>query len=349
MIKAGIIVSNFSENVIRQIRGFQLVKLNNVSIEIITSDGVIPLEKLSYDFNFKLNTNKLFFLKLFRLTYKTCKLKKYDVIMNLSGMGYTVPITCFIGKITKTPFILMYSGDHRILLKRYLPFYLTNLINFFMKKIQECCFKKADNIITLGKNGKKLLAKLGINEKKIIEIPCFIDTEKFYPVNNKKKYKQKIGLNIHKKTIIYVGRLTKSKGSNNLLKIINLVNKQNKNKFEFMIIGEGSYFNKLKLIKNVKVFGRIDPKIINNYYFAADLLLHPSLSEGLPNTILEALSCNVPVTATPVGEIPNIVSNTFKDPNDFAKYILKEKWKIDKIPFNNKILLEKYQKLFNKY
>jgi glycosyltransferase involved in cell wall biosynthesis len=43
------------------------------------------------------------------------------------------------------------------------------------------------------------------------------------------------------------------------------------------------------------------------YYNAADLLLHPSSSEGSPNVIKEAMACNLPVLATPVGDIPELL------------------------------------------
>jgi glycosyltransferase involved in cell wall biosynthesis len=41
---------------------------------------------------------------------------------------------------------------------------------------------------------------------------------------------------------------------------------------------------------------------------AADCLVHPSASEGSPNVVKEALSCNLPVVATPVGDIPELLT-----------------------------------------
>lgn len=45
------------------------------------------------------------------------------------------------------------------------------------------------------------------------------------------------------------------------------------------------------------------PEVIN----ASDCLLHPSASEGSPNVVKEALACNLPVVATPVGDIPGLL------------------------------------------
>jgi glycosyltransferase involved in cell wall biosynthesis len=43
------------------------------------------------------------------------------------------------------------------------------------------------------------------------------------------------------------------------------------------------------------------------YYSAADCLLHTSSSEGSPNVIKEALACNLPIVATPAGDIEQLV------------------------------------------
>ena len=48
---------------------------------------------------------------------------------------------------------------------------------------------------------------------------------------------------------------------------------------------------------------------IADYYQVLDLLVSPSLSEGLPNTVLEAMSFGVPVLATAVGGVPEIIQN----------------------------------------
>jgi len=345
MIKIAIIVAQYSENVIRQLRGFQLAKFNNVNFDIIHGDEIENLEDFSYDSNFSKKQSLVFLLFNVPRIIRLCRKKKYNIIMNLSGMGYSVPITSLCGMITRTPFILMYSGDHRQLMKINHRA-LRVPTNYFLRKIQEFCYKKSRNMITLGARGKRLLSNLGIQKDKIFVIPCFIDTEKFHQNYNKNECKKKIVSNINKKIILYIGRLTYSKGCGELVKIINLVNKKSKNTYLFYIIGEGTYSKQLVALDNTVLIGRVNPKIINRYYYASDLLILPSHTEGLPNVILEALSCGLPVVATPVGEIPNLISKTCNKPEEFTAYILSNKWRLDDININNKESAKKYNKIF---
>jgi glycosyltransferase involved in cell wall biosynthesis len=52
----------------------------------------------------------------------------------------------------------------------------------------------------------------------------------------------------------------------------------------------------------------LPPEIMPNLMNASDCLLHPSASEGSPNVVKEALACNLPVVATPAGDIPELLA-----------------------------------------
>jgi glycosyltransferase involved in cell wall biosynthesis len=53
----------------------------------------------------------------------------------------------------------------------------------------------------------------------------------------------------------------------------------------------------------------VSPDEMPLYYNAADLLLHAAASEGSPNVIKEAMACNLPVLATPAGDIPELLKD----------------------------------------
>jgi glycosyltransferase involved in cell wall biosynthesis len=58
---------------------------------------------------------------------------------------------------------------------------------------------------------------------------------------------------------------------------------------------------------HVRLLGKLDERSMRDAYAAADVYLLPTLSENLPNTVLEALACGTAVVGTPVGGIPDVV------------------------------------------
>ncbi len=57
----------------------------------------------------------------------------------------------------------------------------------------------------------------------------------------------------------------------------------------------------------LEVAAGVEPDRVPVLMGAADCLIHPSSSEGSPNVVKEALMCNLPVVATPVGDIPELL------------------------------------------
>ena len=81
-----------------------------------------------------------------------------------------------------------------------------------------------------------------------------------------------------------------------------------------VIVGEGmerkgieEAIQRAGLQQQVRLVGHV--KDVRPYYRAADLLVISSLSEGSPNALLEAMAAEVPVVATAVGGIPEIVTD----------------------------------------
>ena len=111
---------------------------------------------------------------------------------------------------------------------------------------------------------------------------------------------------------LYVGRLEKGKGLENLLEVFKKVNRSN---FSLTIIGDGSFKEFLEL-NCIKL--RIDKKVIfkgfiplGNELFQMirehNIFILPSLSEGLPQIVLEAMASGLLTIGTNVGGIPDII------------------------------------------
>jgi glycosyltransferase involved in cell wall biosynthesis len=59
----------------------------------------------------------------------------------------------------------------------------------------------------------------------------------------------------------------------------------------------------------LEIISGVSPDQMPMIMAAADCLLHTSASEGSPNVVKEAMACNLPVAATPVGDIPSLLTD----------------------------------------
>jgi len=117
------------------------------------------------------------------------------------------------------------------------------------------------------------------------------------------------------KLVLAVGRLSKEKGFTDLVTAIqHLKEKQPELGLRVMIVGEGreregieKAVRRAGLQDQVELIGQVND--VRPYYRIADVLAISSLSEGSPNVLLEAMAAGVPVVATAVGGIPEIVTD----------------------------------------
>lgn len=114
--------------------------------------------------------------------------------------------------------------------------------------------------------------------------------------------------------LLFVGRLAPVKGLRYLFEAMNiLMNEGIKVKLE--IVGEGSH--KPQLVKEAERLGIVDQIHFHGQipfglelfkiYREADIFVLPSLSEGIPKTLIEAMASGVPIVATKVGGIPDVI------------------------------------------
>jgi len=131
-----------------------------------------------------------------------------------------------------------------------------------------------------------------------------IDLQKFSIVNQYNGRDSLIG---------FIGRLSEEKGILNLILAVDLIVKDRKD-ISFLIIGDGplrkeieQYIDQKNLHSYVKLEGWLSHHSLPLYLNQLQLLVIPSYTEGLPNIMLEALSCGTPVLVTPVGVMPDII------------------------------------------
>jgi glycosyltransferase involved in cell wall biosynthesis len=136
-------------------------------------------------------------------------------------------------------------------------------------------------------------------------IPNCIDTDIYKPLQ-KEKIVQKMNLPLGKKRILFGAMGATSdvnKGFEQLLCALQLLEKQHGGaEYELFIFGADEPIEELAIEIPVHYFGVLsDEKIIVELYNVADVMVVPSLSENLSNTIMESLACGTPVVAFDIG------------------------------------------------
>jgi teichuronic acid biosynthesis glycosyltransferase TuaC len=115
--------------------------------------------------------------------------------------------------------------------------------------------------------------------------------------------------------ILFVGRLSKLKGIYELLEAFARLHRKH-DQVELHLVGEnklGNILNKLleerEIKSNTKVHGPIAHDDVKYFYHIADIFVLPSHSEGLPTVLAEAMAIGLPIVATDVGGIPEIITH----------------------------------------
>lgn len=142
---------------------------------------------------------------------------------------------------------------------------------------------------------------------------CFrgVDTELFKPENDQGEFRKALGVSEGETLILYVGRLDLVKGVNYLLQAAKEI-LATYNNIKFLIVGDGSLrpeYERLAQPLSSNIIFTGWRKDIPQLMKMANIFVLPSLSEGAPNVIMEASASGLPVIATNVGEISQLVAD----------------------------------------
>ena len=170
------------------------------------------------------------------------------------------------------------------------------------KKMRSFSIKKTDIVVTPSQHLKNFILNLGFKNK--IEI---INNGVLIPEENSNIFtNDQINITI-------VSRLVSHK---NIEKIIKAISDLNSPLINLNIIGDGPELNQLQKISlesnnkdNIIFHGKLNRDEINHIFLNSDIYIQASNYEGLPHSLLEAMSYGIPVLCTPVGECKEILGN----------------------------------------
>lgn len=198
----------------------------------------------------------------------------------------------------------------------------TDLRGRFYDLLDRFTLRRFQQVVAVSGPVRRSLRRFGIPEDRIRVIPNGVDIRRFSPAF------------IHAQTapthdgpvVGFVGRLSEEKGIDTLLRAMPGVLRRCP-KMVLLIVGDGPSRTRLEALAaalgvmgSVRFLGRRDD--IETVYIQLDVLVLPSRNEGVPMTVLEAMAAGVPVLATRVGGLPEVVreghTGVLVEPNSVA-------------------------------
>jgi len=234
--------------------------------------------------------------------------KKVDIVhVQASGpIGGFLPaiISAFWKKILNFKLIITFHYSQTESFLNQYP----NISRFVLERI--------DNFIVVSKRQRKFISSI-LGDKyydKISVIPNGYNPNKL-KVINKKEARKKLNLKSNSRVLLNIGLLFEKKGQKYLIQAMEkIVDIKEYSDVNCYIIGQGPLLNELQLqidkynLKNhINLPGFVSIEELNLYLNSADIFVLPSLNEGNPTVMFEALSVGLPFVGTNVGGIPEII------------------------------------------
>lgn len=292
-------------------------------VHVITSlDDGLPVESMENGFFVhRIFWRKIRFLGTISFWIKIfLVLKKINPdIVHAQNIGNGIP--AFLAKkIFKKPYVVYGHGSDV-----YLPWR-------FKKPISKLVLKNADAVIALTEDMKKAIKK--IYNRDVLVIPNGIDLEKFEDLS-RVTFRKRWKIEDEEKILTFVGTLRPIKGVEYLIRAMKIIRQKNADA-RLMLVGNGEEREKLeKLVKElileeyVRFIGKVQNEEVPEYMAASDIFILPSLSEGFPVTVLEAMASGLPIIVTRVRGLQEIIKdgeNGFlvepKNPEQIAEKVL---------------------------
>jgi glycosyltransferase involved in cell wall biosynthesis len=178
---------------------------------------------------------------------------------------------------------------------------------------------EADRIIVISQATRNYVLRLGADPAKVRVIYNGVDLDRFKPIQEAgDAVRRKLGISKQAIVAATVRRLVYKNGIDTLLETACITVKENPD-LVYLVIGRGPDYADVKakaaqlgIEKNFVLAGFVSDEGLPSFYNAADFFVLPSKSgEGLPLVALEAMACGLPVVATAVGGIAEVLVEGF--------------------------------------
>ena len=166
--------------------------------------------------------------------------------------------------------------------------------------IEELVFTTAQHIVvTTSEIKQNVLDRFpSVGDDHVTVIPNYVDTDVFQPKDKRTE---------HRHRLCYVGRLSPEKNLDTLLHAITEMD------IDLEIIGDGPMRKSLEAQAacnaGIHFYGHVPNEQLPDFFHRSTAFVFPSLYEGHPKTPIEAMACGLPIIATDVSGINEVVSH----------------------------------------
>ncbi len=172
------------------------------------------------------------------------------------------------------------------------------------RTVQRHQFKYAAKVVSLGGRLTEILRNsMAHPDRKIIVLPNATNPDSYQEHNYDKEVLQ----------LLFVGRFAFNKGINILMECVRQLNNEGyQNRLQFNLVGKGPLFDKYVKeysFPNVNFIGFADDDYLKRLYLENDLFVFPTLFEGMPTVVLEAMAGGMPIVVSDTGATSELVNS----------------------------------------
>ncbi|MFW9873686.1 MAG: glycosyltransferase family 4 protein [Candidatus Thorarchaeota archaeon] len=345
------------------------IKYTIIAAQINSNAPKYEITKDNYTIRrIRIGNNKSIISFWIKLAIELFKIRKSTDIIFINGLKPAHSVAVLMANILRKPSIGRLSiAKSDIVFKNQ-----GRIIGPLSKKI----LNLANKYIAISTQLKEEIKQSGLCVKKTEIIYNGVNRNIYFPLDKNKKNIQKNQMGYQGyKILLFVGVIDNRKGVDILLKAYKKINEAEE-RTKLILIGPANredignkYYNSMlnlasekRIAEDVEFLGYKSSEEISRYYQIADIFILPSRKEGMPNVIIEAMSCGLPIVGTKISGTEDLVQdkiNGFLVETENIEMLsravirlLKNTEKIEKMGYESIRIVEKYhniKKISEKY